>query len=818
MQSIDLNKITPYPLQFANCERIERNDAVYIFDEVGCGKTISAGLMALHYLNQHKDKSVLVITVNALVVTNQFADDWLEKLPFIQNGFSGRFTVINNHYSNLEKAAGKQYGMIIIDEAHLFLNRETKRHQALVKLQAEKVVFLTATPTKYFYRYNMGRYADIADSITQKPLSREWIERISTQGKPAQEIICQTFSLDAPVTRYFKDTVKALEVADKNFAREKARRLIPDIWDYSGETEKFEEISGHIQREISKYIQEAAENTTSEPEPEPRFVVFVRYVNDAQKMGEALEAKGFHQGSGGKNSYKIVTGKSEDLKPFQRKDVPLPTVLIITYQLAEQGVNLPGYSHVVNVHIPANPSALEQRFGRIDRMDSNYKEIKMHFCLLKNDNNYTYYSDTSSTNFSCAVWTYLVNLISYLPAKNTLLTKDILARCEHIRENTSNYLEGVKNALQAWGPQSSDEDRKLLEQFYQDFIESRNSSKAGGGEQDSGDTRDIEFWANKEFWEDDVEDKITELQQELELNRKINSETTAKIISDQTQDKIFYFPGSGEKTGADWFSEDAVAQKMKTLDAIRDCAAGIRENGAYISYRQKFESEIKPLIIFYNYQDELEKRYEALFRENKIERIFDEEETRRFLHRSDFFDPKVIRDIGVFLNFASAQDMCRQIAGVEGDNLFQAFKNKKYWRRLPFFQMCDAFLDSLKSVALNGNELKRSYKTNKFQEAFYELGSRIPKACRGGEPNPFYIEDDGKGHCIASNWLRLAVQLSQVESVKWWSGGMCFGGRDSLLDGLLYTQSGSRREIPLYRAKQNCPPKSSAKDWWTKQL
>ena len=37
-----------FPLQFSNINRIESNDAVYIFDEVGCGKTISAGLMALH--------------------------------------------------------------------------------------------------------------------------------------------------------------------------------------------------------------------------------------------------------------------------------------------------------------------------------------------------------------------------------------------------------------------------------------------------------------------------------------------------------------------------------------------------------------------------------------------------------------------------------------------------------------------------------------------------------------------------------------------------------------------------------------------------
>lgn len=76
--------LTLYPLQLINCMRLEKNDAVYIFDEVGCGKTISAGLMALHYLCNH-DKDILIITENS--VKGQFWTDWMEKLPFFDWGF-----------------------------------------------------------------------------------------------------------------------------------------------------------------------------------------------------------------------------------------------------------------------------------------------------------------------------------------------------------------------------------------------------------------------------------------------------------------------------------------------------------------------------------------------------------------------------------------------------------------------------------------------------------------------------------------------------------------------------------------------------------
>ena len=46
-----------FELQFANCKRLEKNNDIYIFDEVGTGKTISAGLMAIHYIyNKYKWK------------------------------------------------------------------------------------------------------------------------------------------------------------------------------------------------------------------------------------------------------------------------------------------------------------------------------------------------------------------------------------------------------------------------------------------------------------------------------------------------------------------------------------------------------------------------------------------------------------------------------------------------------------------------------------------------------------------------------------------------------------------------------------------
>lgn len=65
LEFVNPELIDLFPLQFVNCDRIQQHDVLYIFDEVGSGKTITSGLIALDYIEQnHKD--VLIITTKAL--------------------------------------------------------------------------------------------------------------------------------------------------------------------------------------------------------------------------------------------------------------------------------------------------------------------------------------------------------------------------------------------------------------------------------------------------------------------------------------------------------------------------------------------------------------------------------------------------------------------------------------------------------------------------------------------------------------------------------------------------------------------------------
>jgi superfamily II DNA or RNA helicase len=158
-----------------------------------------------------------------------------------------------------------------------------------------------------------------------------------------------------------------------------------------------------------------------------RFVVFTRYVEkEVDVVTGYLDSSGFVNSSTelpDKLTYYMVTGRNpRELTDFSRS-VNLPTVLILMYQIAEQGINLPGYNHIVNYHISALPSVLEQRYGRIERLNSKSEAINN--CFLVGTNNYY---DMSTLNCFNAINTSLGSLLSYLPSKNTILSIDILKR------------------------------------------------------------------------------------------------------------------------------------------------------------------------------------------------------------------------------------------------------------------------------------------------------------------------------------------------------------------------------------------------------
>ena len=711
------NQLIPFPIQMANCDRLENTDAVYIFDEVGSGKTISSGLMALHYLYNRYHKNgyhgVLVITTNSVKKAGQFEKDWFSMLPFGMLGYSGCVGIRNNHHSNLYSKTDKsmvcRYGLVIIDEAHKFLHTDTDRYWYLTHyIRAEKVVFLTATPVARD-KDDLHTYADIADAITEKRLPRDWIGELSTYGKEPDQLVCSRFDLASPVTRYFKDTIKALK--EKSTPKRKAIRTPAELWYYPGtgsreeqEARKREALLRHL-HEILKKEPDARDKPGAGQGPDSRCIIFTRYKAEDREAGAYRLARyltGRENEDESPGPWKIadsdllcdvVTADNrEKLSDYQQQDPQrLPHVLLVTAGIAEEGLNLPGYNYVINYHIPSSVASLEQRFGRVDRLESAHDHI--HACYLLSESGY----DVNTFNFRSAAISYLNELLTRLPSRNTIISEQVTGELERSQKHAEALcLRMMKLAGE----------------------EQLQALASGSTEGCDPDLLDYLGWKDS-FWDEhtveDTQKRITYLREMIKKlswagTRKIPEESLAvyrKVASELSDGGFYtYHEVSPDETG------DKKFEAMRPLDPVKDCAAAIRGGAGgrggvgYSDYQKALNAgqlalpnllKEHPTLL-----DELEQYYEGLFSKGATERILScgsEMNIKKedvIQHAFPFARYPRIHDLGVWPDFHKLKEELHAapketaLAGLspgECDLLNQNVLVIK--RKLPFSYLCD---------------------------------------------------------------------------------------------------------------------------------
>lgn len=693
--ALDLSHVDLYPIQFANCKRIEENDAVYIFDEVGSGKTISSGLMALHYLYNNETKDVLVITINSLVKSSdgkpehaQFLNDWYDKLPFdTLNLGNERIKITNNICTNIAKhnqetaengLVKKEYGLVIVDEAHLFLNEDSLRCEELKQIHAEKVVFLTASPIKSEMK-DLERYHAIASKmLVGKDVSKDWITDISNPNP--NSLICSQFNASYPVTRYFKDTIMALQNLEKESSgvtKVSATRMLPEIWSVEGECKT------KTQCLCQKIHDSLRQN------PSHRFVVFTRYINETEQIKQALVNNGFSDFDSNKsspNTVKIITGNnSYELSNFAGMD-HLPTILVLTYQIAEQGVNLPGFDYVVNYHIPAFPSSLEQRIGRIDRMgkrEQQSKEKQIHMCYVL----YPSWWDSDFNNFFSAVWTYMRTVLTCIPSKNTLLNKEILDYVggkidglESFKSDLETILESPETMQKLYNKYNDAgrvEDEKI--EFLKDLC---TDHKISTTEPEQLKKQILQIIR-------DSFPKLEEFQQ-----RKENVENILEACSD----KIFYISEEGQNS-------------IKTISSDT-CAKTIAGLPAFQKYRTEFIEQVRFPNLMKSFRECLNRYYENAFSSNSLELLFLPKQGRKkqvleVLSEYQCEDAVRLENFKKVINEASEKTLEYAI------------------QSLPVFKLMDQYGRFIRSELLTNGNLRSKFDWNIFFEAEHAISNYV---------------------------------------------------------------------------------------------
>lgn len=834
MKGLDRNE-----LQLANCNRIDDNDAVYIFDEVGSGKTITAGLIALHYLwNYRADstKNVLVITTKALTQGEnggQFLNDWYSKLPFDALGLKGRVTVINHYHTKITGVDPSQYGLVIIDEAQEFLNSDTERYKSLEgayknkgNSDTEKVVFLTATPIKGAMRdscpdrdaalADLGRYSEMAKMMLTPNYQREhfgqpwtekdWRKSLMEKAQPnkKEELICAEFDGSLPVTRYFKDTVLNLDLEEQKTDRTGPERGLPKLWYWNQEKAK------HDPKQKKEFVLLENIRTIADDEekkkkqPLSRFLVFVRYVEDSEKSAnedarylldylkeDHNGIKGFH-GEEKDEEVVAVTGtwrsdglgyKGTDLSDYTGTDPDeLPRILILTYPIAEAGVNLPGFNHVINYHISRFPSALEQRFGRVDRGNSLHEQIYTCYLLDESDK---WDWDTNTNNFHRAIKTALRGLMPLLPSRNAFLSEDILR--EHIkkRDKEGRFINEMEELLRQdcayeayqifQKPAESrsdieDETVKKLIQFFEDL--EKNAQKAKNTDEDDSVSLSKfgEDIRSKDAFDREAKKVINSMWKNWKetFSSGMDPEKYIPIIQ-KFQNDIFYM-------SADWKEqpgqEFAASLKGIKLETCRNLVRESMKKSARFLYpdvidiRKFQEEELKP------WENTLKKHEEKLneyfckqFSEGRLHEVFPDVYGYNFdkTHKEtvNFYRECVSQQI-----FDDPNDSW-VLNGLLGKGLIGEYCFLYLLRQLPFFKMCEEFETSLHDGLLTSKGEKLSkYEGDPFAWACFDIRKQAVElglvSWEKEGLDKMSVED------IKNTWLTVDIQDKAVKASIWY--------------------------------------------------
>lgn len=556
--------------QLLAAQRIEEHDVVYIFDEVGCGKTTSSSIaMAQVMVNaEERGEYAKILVFTALNVCKQFCNDVIDTLTDATSGhlYSNKVLVMgyyegsdykNYSFYNIEKAIQdnrhvicivndspdavyeilhtrtKEYkwDLLVIDEAHnimcnsyeqtsfryRYISPGFQNHKPILEAyidfqkkvatmgdwerrnaygrtqspknqlrtianqtlsflcnygNASKIMFLTATPTKYDSDFDILHYAYTACCVLNHGTSNfiaclehladylpnfDWIEDYysihpsSPDSKVKEDKVKEAIGLmeKSNTSLSFKEITRSLSRNQKNKCEIgfKERRI--DLWN----------MEEGIQN-IHSLIQENADKSNSKLPN--RFIIFVSKESEGNKLMQLLFPAAtefpnceYHweipssTGSayrasclfvmnkfGNKDQLNIINGNRSD------DSVKIPDILIVNYQIAEVGINLPTFNYVINYNISPNYGRLEQRFGRIDRLGTKYETLNNIFLL--DEENVLYQS-----HLFAALYSYVdmitkkqkFSLIKPIPVKNLLFCNCLLDKIPNATSQVAYYEE-----------------------------------------------------------------------------------------------------------------------------------------------------------------------------------------------------------------------------------------------------------------------------------------------------------------------------------------------------------------------------------------
>lgn len=421
--------LLPHQIYIAHEAANRSAPRIMLADEVGLGKTIEAGLILHHRLNNGLSKRVLILVPETLV------HQWLVEML---RRFNLRFSIFDEercleaHASNpfvteqlvlcsqnffsqypqrQQQALQADWDMVIVDEAHhLQWNEQQASQEYLFVEQLGRVVasliLLTATPEQlgiqsHFAQLRLldpDRFYSFAEFVAEqdqfKPVAN--ISKLLLAGEAlsgsAKESLLQLVKADQ-----IEGLLNQLDDPEKaDQAREQVIRILLDhhgtgriLFRNSRQT-----VKGFPERESHGYALAGEENIDN-LSADPRFQWLLgmikqlagqkallichqpQTVMDLEKMlrtKAGIAAAVFHEG---------MTIVERDRAAAYFADEESAARLLICSEIGSEGRNFQFVHHLIMFDLPQSPDLLQQRIGRLDRIGQK-NTIQIHVPFIVN--------------------------------------------------------------------------------------------------------------------------------------------------------------------------------------------------------------------------------------------------------------------------------------------------------------------------------------------------------------------------------------------------------------------------------------------------
>ncbi len=429
--------LTPYEHQVraARSALTQHRGRVLLCDEVGLGKTIEAGLVALELVVRGLARRILVLTPSSLVP--QWREEMREKFllefatmddPGFRAAGARAWTQNDRVIASLDTAKREPhatwitdapYDLVIVDEAHHLRNRRTVAWKFAAGLRKKYFLMLTATPVQNGLDdlHNLITLLRPGQLHTPKSFRREHVASGDglTPKDPARlrALVSEVMIRNRRATcglRFTRRVARTLRVVPTEAEAALYRDVTAFVRDLYGKGEASAMALQTLQMEIGSSAaasaptlrkvgggdalasradamgmgskEEALLRLLTEPTGEAvgagplrKAIVFTRYRATQERLELLLRERGIRPAL---LHGDLRRGEKERQIELFRGEAPV----LLSTDVGSEGRNLQFCSTVVNYDLPWNPMSIEQRIGRVSRVGQQSEVLVVNLAAV----------------------------------------------------------------------------------------------------------------------------------------------------------------------------------------------------------------------------------------------------------------------------------------------------------------------------------------------------------------------------------------------------------------------------------------------------